>query len=170
MSVAEAIRRLDRWSSRLEDLCLAVLHALIALLVCAAVGFRYALNDPLTWSEELIILLFGWMIFLGIANAFRMRTHIIIDVVVLFAPPAVRKLFGAAATLATAAALAVLTWYAAKYMMRELPNLTPMLGISAGWAIAPLLVGMALSLLHLLGNLLDNGVEGTLWSDITERE
>ena len=80
MGFLETIRRVDRWLSRVEDACLAFLHAAVASLVCAAVAFRYALNDPLTWSEELIILLFGWMIFLGVANAFRMRTHIIIDV------------------------------------------------------------------------------------------
>lgn len=170
MSVTDAIRRLDRWSGRAEDLCLAVLHALVAILVCAAVVFRYALDDPLTWSEEMIILLFGWMVFLGIANAFRARTHIIIDVVVLFAPPAVRRVLAVLSFAATAGALGALAWFAGRYFLRELPNLTPMLGISAGWAIAPLVVGTVLSLLHLLGNLLDHGIEGTLWSDITQRE
>lgn len=170
MSAADVVRRLDRWSGRLEELSLAVLHAVVATLVCAAVVFRYVLDDPLTWSEELIILLFGWMVFLGIANAFRARTHIIIDVVVLFAPPALRRLLAVVAFATTTAALAAIAWYAGRYFLRELPNLTPMLGISAGWAIAPLVIGTALSILHLLGNLLDHGVEGTLWSDITQRE
>jgi TRAP-type C4-dicarboxylate transport system permease small subunit len=153
-----------------EDLCLAALHALIAGLVLAAVVFRYILNDPLTWSEELVIVLFGWMIFLGIANAFRVRSHIIIDVVVLFAPRAVSIAFGVIATAVTALVLGVLAWYAWRYMVREMPNLTPMLGVSAAWAIAPLVVGSALSILHLLRNLMDQGVTGALWSDITTRE
>jgi TRAP-type C4-dicarboxylate transport system permease small subunit len=55
-------------------------------------------------------------------------------------------------------------------MVREMPNLTPMLGVSAAWAIAPLVVGSALSILHLLRNLMDQGVTGALWSDITTRE
>jgi TRAP-type C4-dicarboxylate transport system permease small subunit len=170
MPLANAVRRLDDWSSRAEDLCLAGLHALIAGLVLAAVVFRYILNDPLTWSEELVIVLFGWMIFLGIANAFRVRSHIIIDVVVLFAPRAVSIAFGVVATAVTALVLGVLAWYAWRYMVREMPNLTPMLGVSAAWAIAPLVVGSALSILHLLRNLMDQGVTGALWSDITTRE
>jgi TRAP-type C4-dicarboxylate transport system permease small subunit len=170
MPLANAVRRLDDWSSRAEDLCLAALHALIAGLVLAAVVFRYILNDPLTWSEELVIVLFGWMIFLGIANAFRVRSHIIIDVVVLFAPRVVSIAFGALATAVTALVLGVLTWYAWRYMVREMPNLTPMLGVSAAWAIAPLVVGSVLSILHLLRNLMDEGVAGALWSDITTRE
>ncbi|MGO4667520.1 TRAP transporter small permease [Bosea sp. 2RAB26] len=170
MTGLDLIRRLDDWSSRLENAFLAALHGAIATLVCAAVVFRYALNDPLTWSEELILLLFGWMIFLGIANAFHARTHIIIDVVVLFAPRWLCTLFGVVALLATAAVLGTLTWFSWRYLQRELPNLTPMLGISAGWTVAPLFVGSLLSLLHLLRNLIDEGVTGALWSDITTRD
>lgn len=170
MAFADAVRRLDRWSSRVEDLLLAVLHGAVATLVCAAVVFRYVLNDPLTWSEELIIVLFGWMVFIGIANAFRMRSHIIIDVVVLFAPIGVRRLLGAAATVATMATIAVLGWYATVYMLREMPNQTPMLGLSSAWPIAPLVAGCLLSMLHLLRNLIDEGVDAALWSDITTRD
>ncbi|WID96526.1 TRAP transporter small permease [Bosea vestrisii] len=164
------IRRLDDWSSRVENAFLAVLHAAIATLVCAAVVFRYVLSDPLTWSEELILILFGWMIFLGIANAFHARTHIIIDVVVLFAPRWLCFAFGLLAFAATAIVLGTLTFFSWRYLQREIPNLTPMLGISAGWAIAPLFIGSVLSLLHLLRNLIDEGVTGVLWSDITTRD
>lgn len=164
------IRRLDDWSSRVENVALTVLHAAIATLVCAAVVFRYVLSDPLTWSEELILILFGWMIFLGIANAFHARTHIIIDVIVLFAPRWLCFAFGLLAFAATALVLGTLTFFSWRYLQRELPNLTPMLGISAGWAIAPLFIGSVLSLLHLLRNLIDEGVTGVLWSDITTRE
>ena len=170
MSSIRLIQQLDDISSRIEDLCLVVLHGLIAALVCAAVVFRYVLDDPLTWSEEMIVLLFGWMIFLGIANAFRARSHIIIDVVVLFTPPWVRRVLGVIAAFSTALTLAVLGYYSTVYMVREGPNLTPMLGISAAWAIAPLAVSMMLSMLHMLRNFLSEGVEGVLWSDITTRD
>lgn len=164
------IRRLDDWSSRLENAALTALHGAIAVLVCAAVVYRYVLSDPLTWSEELILLLFAWMVFLGIANAFQARTHIIIDVVVLFAPRALAILFGLLSLAATLAVVGTLAFFSFRYLQREIPNLTPMLGISAGWLIAPLFVGSVLSLLHLLRNLIDQGVTGVLWSDITTRE
>ncbi len=170
MSLSNALRRIDDGACRIEDVLLTVLISLVTLLVCAAVAYRYVLNDPLTWSEELIILLFDWMIFLGVANAFRARSHIIIDVVVLFAPIGLARWLGMAATLATAAVLLVLSYFASMYMWREIPNLTPMLGISAGWAIAPLAIGLMLSLLHLVRNGLEHGMEGVLWSDITQRE
>ena len=99
MTGLDLIRRLDDWSSRAEDAALAILHAAIATLVCAAVVFRYVLSDPLTWSEELILLLFAWMVFLGIASAFHARTHIIIDVIVMFAPRWLARAFGLLAFL-----------------------------------------------------------------------
>ena len=170
MPLPSIVRRLDDWSSRAEEGSSPRSTHRSRHSSCAAVVFRYILNDPLTWSEELILVLFGWMIFLGIANAFRVRTHIIIDVVVLFAPRVVGIALGYVAFVATASVLCVLTWYAWRYMLREMPNATPMLGISAAWAIAPLVVCGALSLLHLLRNLMDDGVAGALWSDITTRE
>jgi TRAP-type C4-dicarboxylate transport system permease small subunit len=70
MPLGDAIRRVDDAAGAGEDMLLAGLHGLIAILVVAAVVFRYVLGDPLVWSEELILLLFGWMIFIGAANAF----------------------------------------------------------------------------------------------------
>lgn len=56
-------------ASRAYD-ALALRAAVIALaamilLVATQVVFRYALNEPITWSEELATYLFAWLIFLG---------------------------------------------------------------------------------------------------------
>lgn len=42
-----------------------VLLAAMIVLVAVQVVFRYALNYPITWSEELTAYLFAWLIFLG---------------------------------------------------------------------------------------------------------
>ena len=42
--------------------------------------------------------------------------------------------------------------------------------MEAAWASAPLVRGAALGRLHLVRNLIDEGVDGALWSDITTRE
>ena len=76
-------------------------HGVIATLVIAAVFFRYVLNDPLTWTEETIVLLFTWMLFAGLASGFRNRMHIRIDALLLALPRSGRALFGAIAVAAT---------------------------------------------------------------------
>jgi TRAP-type C4-dicarboxylate transport system permease small subunit len=164
------LRRLDEAAARGEEIFLAAALGLLSVLVVAAVVFRYALHDPLTWSEELIVLLFGWVIMIGTAYAFHQRNHIVIDVILLFAPRWLRIVLGTLSTLATFVVLAVLLWFGWQYTMRELPNLTPMLGISAAWSILPLTIGCALSMLHVLRRLLDDGPQSALWVELIPKE
>jgi TRAP-type C4-dicarboxylate transport system permease small subunit len=164
------LRRLDEAAARGEEIFLAAALGLLSVLVVAAVVFRYALHGPLTWSEELIVLLFGWMIMIGTAYAFHQRNHIVIDVILLFAPRWLRIVLGTLSTLATFVVLAVLLWFGWQYTMRELPNLTPMLGISAAWSILPLTIGCALSMLHVMRRLLDDGPQSALWVELIPKE
>jgi len=70
------LRRLDDLLGGAEDLFLAATHGVIAALVIAAVFFRYVLSDPLIWTEEFIVIVFTWMLFIGLSSAFRQRMHI----------------------------------------------------------------------------------------------
>ncbi len=164
------LRRVDEAAARGEEIFLAAALGLLAVLVVAAVVFRYVLNDPLTWSEEFIVLLFGWVIMIGTAYAFHQRNHIVIDVILVFAPHWLRVVLGILSTIATFAVLAVLVWFGWQYTMRELPNLTPMLGISAAWSILPLAVGCALAMLHVLRRLVDDGPQSALWVELIPKE
>ncbi|HEX7072822.1 MAG TPA: TRAP transporter small permease [Hyphomicrobiaceae bacterium] len=164
------LRRLDDAAARGEEIFLAAALGLLTVLVVAAVVFRYALHDPLTWSEEFIVLLFGWAIMIGTAYAFHQRNHIVIDVILLFAPRWLRIVLGTLSTIATFVVLAVLVWFGWQYTMREFPNLTPMLGISAAWSILPLTIGCALSMLHVLRRLLDDGPQSALWVEMISRK
>jgi TRAP-type C4-dicarboxylate transport system permease small subunit len=66
----------------LEGFLKSVLIALFAIIiVCVSlqVFYRYVLNDPLTWSEELARFSFMWMVFLGLGLAERDDQHIAVD-------------------------------------------------------------------------------------------
>jgi len=65
----------------------ALLVVAIVLLVSAQVTFRYALQAPLIWSEELTTLSYQWVSFLGAALAVRHRGHYGVDFVVRFLGP-----------------------------------------------------------------------------------
>lgn len=160
---AASLRRLDGAIGRGEDLFLAVSHGVIAGLVIAAVFFRYVLNDPLTWTEETIVLLFTWMLFIGLASAFRTRVHIRIDALLIALPPRGRALFGAAAVAATLITLLGLVWFGTEQAVVLASTETPMMRISAAWGVSALPVGAALSCLHVLRHLLERGVGETLW-------
>jgi TRAP-type C4-dicarboxylate transport system permease small subunit len=71
---------------------LAALTAAIVAITLAAVWWRYVINDPLGWSEQVSRILFVWMTFLGAAVLYRQKLHISIDLVPLMLPRAAQTL------------------------------------------------------------------------------
>ena len=63
------------------------LVAAIAVLVAAQVLFRYAVKEPIVWSEEFTTLCYQWLSYLGAALAVRYRAHYGVDFVVRFLGP-----------------------------------------------------------------------------------
>ena len=93
-------------SSRLIDLLLAALLALMVLLVFGNVVLRYALNSGITVSEEVSRWLFVWMTFLGAIVALKDRAHLGTDMLVSRLP-----LWGKKACLVVGHALMLwITW------------------------------------------------------------
>ncbi|MCE7878778.1 MAG: TRAP transporter small permease, partial [Betaproteobacteria bacterium PRO3] len=68
-------RSIDRVVDGLAVLAFAGMFA----CVFAQVVFRYFLDDPLVWSDELARYLFVWVSFLGWIIAARNRSHLAID-------------------------------------------------------------------------------------------
>lgn len=62
----------------------AALVATIAVMVAAQVVFRYAVKEPIVWSEEFTTLCYQWLSYLGAALAVRYRAHYGVDFVVRF--------------------------------------------------------------------------------------
>jgi TRAP-type C4-dicarboxylate transport system permease small subunit len=62
----------------------AALVAIIAVMVAAQVVFRYAVQEPIVWSEEFTTLCYQWLSYLGAALAVRYRAHYGVDFVVRF--------------------------------------------------------------------------------------
>ena len=67
---------------KLLRVVVAALVATIAVLVAAQVVFRYALKEPIVWSEEFTTLCYQWLSFLGAALAVRYRAHFGVDFLV----------------------------------------------------------------------------------------
>ena len=65
----------------------AALVATIAVMVAAQVVFRYAVKEPIVWSEEFTTLCYQWLTYLGAALAVRYRAHYGVDFVVRFLGP-----------------------------------------------------------------------------------
>ena len=67
--------------------------ALTALIILTSVGVvaRYFLHEPITWLEEVQMMLIVWTTFMGGSVAFRLKGHVAIEVVVELFPKPVQK-------------------------------------------------------------------------------
>ena len=61
-----------------EQVC-AVLLATMTVVILLGVAFRYVLEAPLPWSEELAKLLMLWIVFLGASAGIHRGEHVTID-------------------------------------------------------------------------------------------
>lgn len=72
----ELLNRLNSAINKLICVVMAICFGLMVAFIFLQVICRYALNDALSWSEELASYLFHWATFLGASVAFYEHTHI----------------------------------------------------------------------------------------------
>ena len=91
----------------LVEIPAALLVVAEIVILFAGVVARYALHQPLIWSDELASILFLWLAMLGAVVAFRRNEHMRMTAAVAALSPPVRAAFDA---IATCAALASPAW------------------------------------------------------------
>ncbi|MGL4812039.1 MAG: TRAP transporter small permease, partial [Beijerinckiaceae bacterium] len=90
------------WAAQWRKLCdgleslsrFIVGGAILAIVVITvlSVWYRYVLNAPLAWTEQVSRILFVWSVFAGAAVLYRRVLHIVIDMFVLMLPPAAQNI------------------------------------------------------------------------------
>lgn len=109
MHCEAAVAPLARLTARLDRLACwtcVVLFVAILLVMVLQVAFRYVLNAPLTWTEELARYLYIWACWLGAPVALRRGNHIAIAFVSDRVPRGVGRII---AVVTQAAALVFLS-------------------------------------------------------------
>lgn len=101
------MRKLITMADRVLDACLAGILLLIVLLTITQVFTRYVIGTSFTWSEELNLLLWAWLIALAAIKA----RHLRISMVVSAFPRSIQILLYTLRCLLTLGLLGVLFWY-----------------------------------------------------------
>jgi TRAP-type C4-dicarboxylate transport system permease small subunit len=91
-SMTAAFKLFCNLITRAVCIALGVLTGAIVVITMAAVWWRYVINDPISWSEQICRILFVWMTFLGAAVLYRQKLHFTIDMVVMLIPDPLRTL------------------------------------------------------------------------------
>ena len=157
--VAQALPR--SWLARIEAALGWPVEVLAAVLVVADIAVlltgvvaRFALHDPIVWSDELASILFLWLAMLGSVIALRRGEHMRMTAIVARLGPGSRALMEAVATCACLAFLAMVLWPAWQHASDEGDITTPALEISNLWREIAMPIGIALMSLFAILRLL----------------
>ena len=131
---------------------LTMIMAAMLVVVSAQVWYRFVLNDPLAWSEELARYLFVWISFLGSAAGIRMNVHLGIDLIDKILSPRGRKIMTLIVNLAIQIFLAVVIFWGIKILKVVQFQKSASMGIPMTYPYLAVPVGSALMLLNSVRN------------------
>lgn len=129
---------------------LALLVAVAAVAIFTQVVFRFVLATPLAWPEELAVLVFAWITFLGAAYVQADDSHLAIDAVRrALRPPLQRRLDQFRLAVIGGCSL-VLIWQGTALALRTLPLTYPAMGVSRALLYVSVPVCFAIGLVFVL--------------------
>jgi len=100
--------------NRFEKFVLGLIMCMLLIMGFAQVVFRFVLEMPLAWAEELMTFLMIWVAYLGASAATNERKHIIVSMFVDLLPKRLRlgfTVFSQILWLACSIAMAYLGWH-----------------------------------------------------------
>jgi tripartite ATP-independent transporter DctM subunit len=132
-----------------ESVCAVLLVAEIVVLL-AGVVFRYALHQPLVWSDELAGMMFLWLSMLGAVLALRPGEHMRMTAFVSRLSPERRAFVDTLAIVLSVGLLGLVLAPAYDYASGEAAIVTPALQISNAWRALALPVGAVMLIVGLI--------------------
>jgi TRAP-type C4-dicarboxylate transport system permease small subunit len=142
------MQRMSDIINRATEAILIIVVSGMAVVVLLQVIFRYILNFPLFWTEELARYCLVWSSLLGSAVAVKRGQHIAVTIFVERLPPGLRRGLTILALISVAAILAVILWGGIQLVAITRAQISPALRISMSVPYLAVPVGAALMLLH----------------------
>jgi tripartite ATP-independent transporter DctM subunit len=152
----------DRILTAITEIPAAVLVCIEVGILFAGVVFRYVLDSPLVWSDEIAEVLFLWLAMLGAVVALRRREHMRMTAVVSRLPVRGQNFLSALVAMAVAAFVLLLLPQVFAYMTAVDVITSPTLGIPDSWRVAGLVVALSLLMIATVEQL----VSDLSWKDL----
>lgn len=144
-------KRLTRTVLQAAVLCMVVVVALTFYQVVT----RFVFGSPSRWSEVAARSAMIWMVFLGMAMAFRQGMMIAVDLFLDIAPQPVRRALLVLVTAASLVFLAILIWYGTGMVLRVRSQNLAGMHITIAWVYAALPTGALLAVPGVLARLIE---------------
>jgi tripartite ATP-independent transporter DctM subunit len=152
---------LDRTIGLLTESVGAVIVVVETCVLFAGVVSRYVFNSPLMWTDELGSFLFLWLAMLGTVVALRNDGHMRLTTLVTWVRPNLGRWFSSVGALVVVAFVLLILMPALTYIDEARFTELTTLGISDGYRVASLLVGMSLAAIIAFLRL----IEASTWRD-----
>lgn len=140
----------------LEEAVVGVFLTFITGLIFISAIAR-TLRYPINWAEDISLLLFAWVVFLGADLALRRADFVRVDMIVRKFPPKVQTAFYYAWYLLAVVFLGILIRYGIPLCFENVKRQFQTLGISYSWATISVPVGSALMILTIMIRLIKRG-------------
>ena len=152
----DLVLKFERASTALATLGACAMLALAAGLGMWQIVTRFIIQEPAEWTEVLIRFSLIWMVFLGIAQAFRIGAMVSVDVLYRLSGRRMRRVLDTLVAVAALALLAVIIVVGWQYALRgRVQSVIGLENVSMFWAYLALPVGGVFSVVAVLGNWLD---------------
>ncbi len=148
------------FAANFEEVVSAILLGVMLASVGLGVLFRYLLQRPLSWTEEVVLMCMVWLVFLGASVATKHKEHIIIDFVVALVPRSVARVMEVIAVLVAIAVLLAMVWQGVELVQRTQFMTTTALGIPTMYMYSAVPVSAVLMIIHNLRHLLSMARQG----------
>ncbi len=85
--------KIIRWlNEHLEEYAIVILTSLMTVLLFLQVLFRFVLNLPLAWVEEISLYSMVWLCYFGGSLAIKKREHLKMEIITNFLKPKAKKI------------------------------------------------------------------------------
>lgn len=118
----DRLQTAGRWLRRRADDVAVALMALMFISFLLQIGFRYVLNQPLGWTDEVTVLCWVWVVLWCAAFVLSDRDEIRFDIVYGLLSPGARRVCTAISSIAIVVLFLVAlpaTWKYVLFMRRE---------------------------------------------------
>lgn len=134
-----------------------ILMFAMAVIVAAAVVFRYVFNDPLFWAGEVSIFLLIYITFIGGSLGLKYKTQASVTLVTDYLPEKINKWVAILAHIFMLLFMAILLFYCFTWITSSSVAIQKssaiLLPMWIPYAILP--VGLLFATIHLISNMLD---------------
>lgn len=159
-------------ADHVEDIIGASVLAAMLIAVAASVFFRYVLNHPFAWTEEVALALFVWLVFVGSAAVIKSGNQVVVDILFIKLPKNIQRDMLIAVDVLVILVLAAIAWLGWEYALSGWDVYTIALKMPRFWTYLAVPVGAVLmiwrTLQHLIGALRSRTVTINPLEDATE--